>query len=366
MFSCGEAMERWDGRVDGVRILIATVQIPFIRGGAEIHAEGLRAALAAAGHEAEIVTVPFNWHPPELIVEHMLACRLLNLTVCTGTPIDLLIGLKFPAYLLPHPNKVLWILHQHRQAYELWEHPSLSDLTKSPGGLQIRDAIRQADRQLIPEAKAVFANSRNVSRRLREYCGIESTTLYHPPPAAEHFYCDEAEDYLFFPSRLAPGKRQELVLEALRHTRAPVRVLFAGAPDYLPDARRLKEAAVRLDVDARVEWLGRISERKKRDLYARSLGVVFPPVDEDYGYVTLEAMLSSKPVVTCTDSGATLEFVVQRKTGLVARPNARSLAKALDELWLNRRRAREWGAAGRRLYDSLDISWTNVVERLLG
>ena len=40
-----------------------------------------------------------------------------------------------------------------------------------------------------------------------------------------------------------------------------------------------------------------------------ALGVIFPPLDEDYGYVTLEAMLAAKPVITCTDSGGPLEFV---------------------------------------------------------
>src|SRR5216117_1742549 len=208
-----------------MRILIATVQVPFIRGGAEVHAEGLRDALRAAGHEAEIIAVPFKWYPPERIVDHMLACRLLDVTEVMGTPVDLLIGLRFPAYLIPHPNKVLWILHQHRTAYELWDHP-LGDLITWPDGVLVRDAIRQADRQLIPEAKAVFASSANVARRLKEFCDLEATPLYHPPPSAERFYCGPAEDYLFFPSRLTRLKRQSLVIEALTQTEQAVRVKF--------------------------------------------------------------------------------------------------------------------------------------------
>ena len=50
-----------------MRILIATTQVPFVRGGAEAHAEGLLKALRDAGHEAEIVAVPFKWYPPEKI-----------------------------------------------------------------------------------------------------------------------------------------------------------------------------------------------------------------------------------------------------------------------------------------------------------
>src|SRR5205823_9782786 len=87
-----------------MRVVIATVQVPFIRGGAELHAEVLREALLAAGHQAEIVAVPFKWYPAQTILDHMLACRLFDLSEVAGTRVDLLIGLRFPAYLIPHPN----------------------------------------------------------------------------------------------------------------------------------------------------------------------------------------------------------------------------------------------------------------------
>lgn len=59
-----------------MRIIIATVQVPFVSGGAEALAQGLKAALIAHGHEAEIVAFPFNPAVPERIPEQMLACRL--------------------------------------------------------------------------------------------------------------------------------------------------------------------------------------------------------------------------------------------------------------------------------------------------
>ena len=347
-----------------MRILIATTHVPFIRGGAEAHAEGLRDALLAAGHDAEIVAVPFKWYPPEKIMEHMLACRLLDLTEVAGMPVDLLIGLKFPAYLIPHPRKVLWILHQFRTAYELWDHP-LGDLIFSPNGQEVRDAIREADRQIIGGAKAVFANSRNVAARLQEYCGIDSTPLYHPPPHAEKFFSAAPEDYFFFPSRLCLPKRQALVLQALAQTSQPVRIRFAGTPDNPSYATDLKKLARKLRVDDRVEWLGQVSEDAKRDLYARARAVVYPPIDEDYGYVTLEAMLASKPVITCTDSGGPLEFVRAQETGLITEPTAAALGAAMDHLWANSSQAAAMGDAARALYDGLGISWAEVVRKLL-
>ena len=347
-----------------MRILIATAQVPFIRGGADAHAEGLKEALIASGHQAEIVAVPFKWYPPEAILDHMLACRLLDLTEVAGTPIDLLIGLKFPAYLISHPRKVLWILHQHRTAYDLWDHP-LGDLIETSNGLQVRDAIRQADQQLIPQSRAVYANSRNVADRLKRYSGIDSTPLYHPPPNAEHFYCAPAEDYLLFPSRLTHPKRQSLVLEALARTKRQVRVRFTGNSDRQSYGDELKALARKLRVHNRVEWLGQVSEENKRDLYARALAIVYPPFDEDYGYVTLEAMLASKAVITCTDSGGPLEFVQHEQTGLICEPVDHSLASALDLVWMEREQPKEWGAAGRALYDKMKITWPDVVKKLL-
>ena len=347
-----------------MRIVIATVQVPFIRGGAELHAEGLKQALIASGHEVEIVAVPFKWYPPQRVLDHMLACRLLDLTEVAGTPVDLMIGLKFPAYLIPHPNKVLWILHQHRSAYELWDHPSLSDLIYYPDGLVVRDAIRQADRNLIGEAKAVFANSKNVARRLKEFCGISAKPLYHPPPNAEKFYTAPAENYFLFPSRICVPKRQELVIKTLSKTRNPVRVRFVGAPDRPGYTDELKSLARSLKVADRVEWLENLSDDELIDQYARCLGVIYPPIDEDYGYVTLEAMLASKPVITCSDSGGPLEFVLDRETGQVVEPTESAIAAALDMLWENRESARLWGEAGLAHYKRVNPSWSQVVKQL--
>ncbi|HKZ81768.1 MAG TPA: glycosyltransferase family 4 protein [Pyrinomonadaceae bacterium] len=347
-----------------MRILIATTHVPFIRGGAEVHAEGLRDALLRAGHEAEIVAIPFKWYPPQSVLDHMLACRLLDLSEVMGTPVDLMIGLKFPAYLIPHPKKVLWILHQFRTAYDLWDH-KLGDLIYQPDGVEVRDAIRQADRQVIPQAERVFANSANVAARLKCFSGIDSTPLYHPPPNADLFYSATAEDYLFFPSRLCLPKRQSLVLEALAHTKRPVRVRFAGTADQPAYRNELKSLARTLRVQDRVEWLGHVTEDQKRDLYARAVGIVYPPIDEDYGYVSLEAMLAGKPVITCTDSGGPLEFVLHEQTGLIVEPAARSLAVALDRVWDERQKMKQWGEAGRALYEEMNITWPGVVQTLL-
>ncbi len=344
-------------------MLVVTVQTPFVTGGAELLAAGLVEALRAAGHEADLVAIPFRWWPPEAVLDQMLACRLFDLGEATGGTVDRVIGLKFPAYLVRHPNKVLWLLHQYRQAYDLWDHP-LGALRTAPDGAHVRDAILQADSRLIPEAKAVFTISATVAQRLTKHCGLDATPLYHPPPHADAFWCAEPREYLFFPSRLAPLKRQTLVLESLARTRHPVRVRFAGTVEHATHLADFRARVQALGLGGRAEWLGAVNEEDKRALYAHALGVVFPPHDEDYGYVTLEAMLAGKPVVTCADSGGPLEFVRAGVTGLVADPTPEALGAVLDALWDAPAEATRMGAAGRRHYEGLEVSWRQVVQRL--
>ena len=346
-----------------MRIAIVTSKVPFVRGGAEVHAEQLEAALVQAGHEVELIAIPFRWYPPEQLLDHLMACRLLNLDESNGTPIDRVIGLKFPAYHVKHPNKVLWILHQFRTAFDLWDGPE-ADLAYHPNGRQIRDAVVQVEQSLLPEARALYANSRNVSDRLLKHCGIPSEPLYHPPQDADLFYISPAEDYFYYPSRLAPLKRQALVIEALGYCRQPVRIVFSGKPDTPDYGRTLEQLAARFKVSKRIRWAGLVTEEEKRRLYAGSRGILFPPRDEDYGYVTLEAMLSSKPVITCTDSGGPLEFVRDNETGLVCEADARELARAMDRLWKERSFAEKAGRAGRERYHAMRISWGHVVEVL--
>ena len=346
-----------------MRVAIATVQVPFVRGGAEILAEDLKRALTSRGHQAELVAVPGKWYPLDSLMNYMLTCRLVDLADSCGGPIDLVIGMKFPSYLIPHPNKVLWVIHQYRQAYELWDHEF--GLINAPGGHGVRGAIEKADQLAIAESRKIFTISQNVTSRLQEYLGADSVPLYPPPRNTGRFYCEKADSYLLFPSRITLMKRHGLLLDALARTRNPVRVRCVGLGDTPEYEKAMKDRAAALGIADRIEWLGWLSDSDILREYAHALGVVFPPQDEDYGYVTLEAMLASKPVITCSDSGGPLEFVVDRQTGLVTLPEADNFAAAMDELWDDPGQAQRWGEAGRQRYENLGIGWDTVLDALL-
>ena len=344
-----------------MNILICTTQVPFTFGGGEMHVENLKRACIEGGYNAEITAVPFKWYPPSELMRNALAWRILDLTEANGRPIDLLIGMRFPAYLVSHPNKIIWLMHQYRAAYELWDTP-FNDLKNYAEGEYVREFIKNADNKFIPEAKKVFANSSNVANRLKKFNNIESKPLYHPPPRANTLYAGEQGDYVFYPSRLEPQKRQELLIDAAKHLRTPVKIVFAGGSG---NPQHYESLVKKHGVGDRVSLKGFVSEAEIIELYANSLAVCYLPFDEDYGYVTLEGMLSGKPVIVANDGGGAAELIEHEREGLIVEPEPRAIAEALDSLFSDRERAKAMGRRGEEKLKNLNLSWKHVVERLI-
>ena len=347
-----------------MNVLILNTQIPFCYGGAEVLAEDLQQQLRMAGHNAETLTLPFKWYPQQTLVNTILTSKLADVSNFNGLNIDKVIALKFPMWLIPHTDMSLWILHQHRAAYDLWDS-DLSDLAAMPDGKALRDLIRREDQAAIGRREQIYTISRNVTARLKHYNNIDSQVLYPPPRSMERFRAEGYGDYFFFPSRITPIKRQELVVEALAYVPEPVKVVFAGEADSPRYMEQLQRRVGELGVRDKIEWRGRVSEEEKFDLYARALMVIFPPVDEDYGYVTPEAMLSGRGVLTLEDSGGAAEFVVHENSGLVVEPDARSIALAMSRIWNDRAEAQKLGANALQRVDSLNLSWDIIIEKLL-
>jgi glycosyltransferase involved in cell wall biosynthesis len=279
-----------------------------------------------------------------------------------GYVMDRVICLRFPAFYVRHPERVAWVLHQHRAVYELWGTPHAGGLERTAEGRALRRHVIARDTRAFRSCRAVFANSRTVAARMAHFNGVEAKPLYHPPPLADRLYTAPAEPFIFCPSRLEGLKRQSLLIEAMAHVRGDVVALLAGEGGQRP---ALQRRIAELGLAAKVRLVGRLPEPEMLACYAHCLGVFFGPLDEDYGYVTLEAMLASKPVVTCRDAGGPLEFVVDAETGFVTDPDPARVAEAIDELCVSRPRAARMGEAGRARYAALGITWDNVVESLL-
>ena len=342
------------------RICICGTQVPFQHGGAEVLVESLRDELRERGHLVELVTVPFSWSSRLQILESAMAWRLLDLEASAGEKIDLVICTRFPTWAVRHPNKVVWLVHQFRQVYELLG-TRYSDFSDSAEDQQTVDMIHRMDRLALGEARRVFTISGNTAARLQTSLGIEGRPLYPPPALGDRYRSEGSGDYVLSVGRLDAMKRVDSLLRGLAAARTEVRCIVAGEG---PQAGELADLAASLGVSDRVDFVGRVNDERLLDLYAGALAVYFAPFDEDYGYVTVEAFKSSKPVITAADSGGVLELVEDGVNGIVvASPSARRIARAMDSLFRDRELADRLGRSGHERVR--EIGWDGVIEALL-
>ena len=343
-----------------LRVLILEAQVPFVHGGAEILVRELAGALLARGHDAQIVSIPFTDYPKEEIFAGAEAWRVLDVTRAAGRDVDLVIPTKFPTYFARHPRKVLWLVHQHRAAYELCG-TRFSDFSHSDRDVALRRRLIEVDTRMLRECIGHFTIAKTVSERLLTYNAIDSEALYSPPKLADRLHSGPSGDYVFTVTRLEHVKRVDLAIDAFANVASRVHLVIAGDGSA---RQALSEYIDRRGLRDRVTLLGPVDDDQLIELYSRCLAVLFAPYQEDYGYVTLEAFLSRKPVITARDSGGTLEFVTDGVNGYVCDPAPDALSVAINRLAADPALAAELGDRGYEV--ATGISWDRVVDRLVG
>jgi glycosyltransferase involved in cell wall biosynthesis len=322
-------------------------------------ARSLVQALREAGHAAEIVVTPQNRFGRQ--ASAYLATWLTDLGTAGGDPIDQVISLRYPSYAVRHPRHVCWLNHTMREYYDQWDR--FSGLLSPQGHVKERvrrTFIHAADRYLLTRnVSKLFVQSETIRRRLGIWPELRSEVLY-PPAPQRPYRCDEYGDYLFMVSRLTPLKRADLVVQALAQPEASsIKAVIAGDGEERP---RLEALIARLGLADRVTLAGRLTDEQVLDHLARCRAVVFPPLEEDYGFVTAEAFASAKAVLTCRDSGGPAELVENGLQGFVCEPTAQALAVAMRTLMTDVGLAKRMGAAARTAGSAL--SWAETVRQL--
>lgn len=332
---------------------MCAAQVPFTRGGLEMLVEGLVGALKAEGHRAEAVSVPAAWDR-ERLLDAPAAWRLLPLDA------DLVVTTNFPSYYARHPRKVAWLIHQHRAAYDAIGQP-WSDIGLDDDSLEVQRLLTDWDTQVLAEAERRYTISGVVSDRLARFNGLDSVPLAHPPPLADRLRAGPPGDYVFTPCRLAANKRPDRLVDGLAAARSGVRAVLAGTGPLHHD---LVAAAAAGGVLDRLEMPGYVDDDALVELFAGALAVLYAPHDEDYGYVTLQAFLAGKPVITAADSGGVLEWVEHGVNGLVTDGTPAGIGAAIDRLAADPDAAARMGAAGHERVARLD--WPTVARTLVG
>ena len=320
-------------------------------GGAERLYDALVLALRDAGHSVAELPVATDEATVENIKRSYVQAYDLDVS-----DFDMVVSTKAPTWLVRHPRHVCYLVHTIRVFYDMYDEVFGSG-----------SAAQRANRALIqdldtgalspPRCRAVFSIGEEVSTRLRSANGIEAEVL-HPPLWTDAFFSGLSQGYILVPGRLHPWKRVDLSIMAMLQLRDPaIRMKVVGIGEAEAELRTLAAG------DSRIEFLGRVSDEELRDLYAGAALVAFTPKREDYGYITLEAFASSKPVVTCSDSGEAAVLVKDGTNGLVCAPDARSLCAGFERVLASPAEATAMGSAGQEWVSSL--SWSGIADRLV-
>ncbi|MCB1920877.1 MAG: glycosyltransferase [Candidatus Competibacteraceae bacterium] len=403
--------------------IIAPSPAPFAIGGAEKLFWGLLDYLnQRTSHRAELIKLPCREGDFAEVLASYQAFSQLDLN-----HFDLIISTKYPSWMVQHEQHVCYMLHPLRGLYDTYPEgwllavPGPHDgelgrllavLERYPGErAALTEVFERAERlieqrdQYPPEllafpgplARTVVhfldgvglapgavcryaAISRTVAGRTGYFpSDVEVAVAYPPsllkippnpplskrgarilPSAALPFHSDPLprEPYLFTVSRLDRPKRLDLLVEAMRRVEVPIKLKIAGTG---PDEARLRALA---RDDPRIEFPGFVNDDEVVRYYAQALAVPYVPDREDFGLVTLEAMLSGKPVLTALDAGGPNELVVDGETGYSVAPEPEALAERITFLATHQDEAQRLGEQGWRRVQA--ICWEQVAATLLG
>ncbi len=165
--------------------------------------------------------------------------------------------------------------------------------------------VRIWDRQAADRVDKFIANSKTSQERIKKYYRRNSVIIY-PSIEEEKFYISkEQDDYFLAGSRLVPYKRIDIVIKAFKKMNKKLKIFGDGL-----DLDHLKEIAGN---DKNIEFLGRVSDQKRSELFSRCQAFINPQ-KEDFGITIVEAMASGRPVIALGQGGAT-ETIIEGKTG---------------------------------------------------
>ena len=377
--------------------IVAPSPVPLMIGGAENLWWGLLQHLNRhTPHHADLIKLPT---PERNFWEIVDSYR--NWAGLDVTGYDLVISGKYPAWMVAHPRHVCYLLHPLRGLYDTYpEHwperceskdPEVRALVETlerpgddrelldecfsrldvlrrradlpeelfalPGPLirqvvHLLDRIGRSDRAITRSV----ALSETVARRPGYFEHPDRVPVAHAPTQLDGLHRGRGR-YLFTVSRLDAPKRIDLLIRAMEHVRGSTELLIAGTGPQEPALRALAAG------DPRIRFTGFLNDVQLADAYAGARVVLFAPSQEDYGYITLEAMLSGKPVITTVDAGGPTELVTPGVTGLIADPDPASIGAAINVLLRKPLMARKMGRAGER--QSRTITWDAAVATLL-
>jgi glycosyltransferase involved in cell wall biosynthesis len=374
--------------------IVGPSAVPFTIGGMEYLLWGLQDNINnLSEHKVELIKLPTKEDSFWNLIDSYK--QFYNLDV---SHFDMIITAKYPAWMVKHKNHVCYMAHRLRGLYDTYHFMNLPD-EPSLDNAYIKKAIEYMEREdanidglfsildevrinqkKIPKShfdlpspflkkiitffdnkslentKKFYAISKTVKNR-KEYFPINADVEVVYPPSALPYFQEGDYEYLFTVSRLDNAKRIDLIIEAMKYVKADIKLKIAGTGPMEEELKKLAQN------DKRIEFIGFVNDEELIRYYSNSKGVIFIPYEEDYGLVTIEAMMSRKPVITTYDAGGVTEFVDDGITGFISKSNTMSIGKSIEKL--ANLSLDEVKQMGNNAYNKVkDITWSNTVGKI--
>lgn len=272
------------------------------------------------------------------------------------------------------PNRALYDLHDEVRSRlgSLWK-PAFDVWTKF---------WTPQDQKSVKHVRRIVVNSKNVRNRVRRFYKRDAEIVY-PPVDIKKFRHNTPEDYWLSVQRIEPEKRLEIQLKVFERLPDEKLVIVGKGRHGRTYQKKVSRWIERLP---NVKWIKEASDKELVELYSRCKGVIQTPLEEDFGFVPVEAMASGKPCIAVNEGGFR-ESIIHGKTGLlVKKPYVENFVKSLknfhrykfdhkmcirhakmfsEEEFVKNMKSivRNFGGATIRLKENIMISPTGVEER---
>ncbi len=228
-----------------------------------------------------------------------------------------------PSEWIRHNNsRVLWYCHTPpREVYDLYatrmkyrsykEKFVYSAMTK---------VYRIIAGRVVGKIEGIAANSDTTRDRIKKYFSRDATVI-NPGVDYEKFSDEGDGKFFLYPSRILANKRQDYVIDAykkfVRKTGMKnYSLVLAGTLSQDPEHEAYYEKIKKMAKGHNIKIYTNPDDRRLFGMYANASAVMFAAMNEDYGLVPLEAMASSKPVISVNEGGPT-ETIKDGKTGFL-------------------------------------------------
>lgn len=267
-----------------------------------------------------------------------------------------------PSHWIRNRNEhVLWYCHTPlRDVYDLYAlRMARKKAYQKPLHFIGIKAVKRIDQSIVKRIEYIVANSENTKSRIEKYFGRNDAFVLGGGVEYEKYASKGDSQYFLYPSRISPNKRQEFAITAFKifsMSKKGYKLIITGAvskdPFYYDYYKRVLQLAGN---DPNIIIMDSVGEKRLAELYSKATAVLYPPINEDYGLVPLEAMASSKPVIAVNEGGPR-ETVVNGVTGYLV-DSEDDMAKMMLKIASDDALAERLGKNGRRLAVS-KYSWS--------